>query len=449
MERVFNLPDLGEGLTDGEVIRWLVAEGDQVTLNQPLVEVETAKAAVELPSPWAGKVTRLHAGEGQAVDVGAPIVTVEVAGAEPGLAPGDVPSVLGESQVESQPTLVGPGPRGEGRRRRIVPAEPAGSSEPAGTSEPAVNGHQPAPTAIEAAPEVTRDRPKATPPVRKYARDRGVDLSLLTGTGRDGRITRSDVDAALAPEPAVTPAAPAARERGEQRTPVRGTRRAIAAAMVASVSEIPHVTEFLTIDATAVLALRDRLRALPAVTEAGLKVTPLAVIAKAVATAARRFPLLNASWRALPGGEAEIVTRDWVHLGIATDTAGGLVVPVVRDADRLGILELAGEITRLTTLARDRKASPADLSGSTITVTNIGGFGVESGTPIINRPECAIVATGQIAERPWVVDGQLAVRSVMTISVSFDHRIVDGAEAARFLTTLRDLLEDPALLAAF
>jgi 2-oxoisovalerate dehydrogenase E2 component (dihydrolipoyl transacylase) len=440
MERVFNLPDLGEGLTDGEVIRWLVAEGDQVTLNQPLVEVETAKAAVELPSPWAGKVTRLHAGEGQAVDVGAPIVTVEVAGAEPGLAPGDVPSVLGESQVESQPTLVGPGPRGEGRRRRIVPAEPA---------EPAVNGHQPAPTAIEAAPEVTRDRPKATPPVRKYARDRGVDLSLLTGTGRDGRITRSDVDAALAPEPAVTPAAPAARERGEQRTPVRGTRRAIAAAMVASVSEIPHVTEFLTIDATAVLALRDRLRALPAVTEAGLKVTPLAVIAKAVATAARRFPLLNASWRALPGGEAEIVTRDWVHLGIATDTAGGLVVPVVRDADRLGILELAGEITRLTTLARDRKASPADLSGSTITVTNIGGFGVESGTPSINRPECAIVATGQIAERPWVVDGQLAVRSVMTISVSFDHRIVDGAEAARFLTTLRDLLEDPALLAAF
>jgi 2-oxoisovalerate dehydrogenase E2 component (dihydrolipoyl transacylase) len=443
MERVFNLPDLGEGLTDGEVIRWLVAEGDQVTLNQPLVEVETAKAAVELPSPWAGKVTRLHAGEGQAVDVGAPIVTVEVAGAEPRLAPGDVPSVLGESQVESQPTLVGPGPRGEGRRRRIVPAEPA---EPA---EPAVNGHQPAPTAIEAAAGVTRDRPKATPPVRKYARDRGVDLSLLTGTGRDGRITRSDVDAALAPEPAVTPAAPAARERGEQRTPVRGTRRAIAAAMVASVSEIPHVTEFLTIDATAVLALRDRLRALPAVTEAGLKVTPLAVIAKAVATAARRFPLLNASWRALPGGEAEIVTRDWVHLGIATDTAGGLVVPVVRDADRLGILELAGEITRLTTLARDRKASPADLSGSTITVTNIGGFGVESGTPIINRPECAIVATGQIAERPWVVDGQLAVRSVMTISVSFDHRIVDGAEAARFLTTLRDLLEDPALLAAF
>jgi pyruvate dehydrogenase E2 component (dihydrolipoamide acetyltransferase) len=435
MERVFNLPDLGEGLTDGEVIRWLVAEGDEVTLNQPLVEVETAKAAVELPSPWAGKVTRLHAGEGQAVDVGAPIVTVEVPGAEPApadLGPGDVPSVLGESQ----PTLVGPGPRAEGRRRRIVPAEPA------------VNGHQPAdaPTAIEAAPQVTRDRPKATPPVRKYARDRGVDLGLLTGTGRDGRITRSDVDAALEPEPT---AAPAARERGEQRIPVRGTRRAIAAAMVASVSEIPHVTEFLTIDATAVLALRDRLRTLPAVTEAGLKVTPLAIIAKAVATAARRFPLLNASWRALPGGEAEIVTRDWVHLGIATDTANGLVVPVVRDADRLGILELAGEITRLTTMARDRRAALADLSGSTITVTNIGGFGVESGTPIINRPECAIVATGQIAERPWVVDGQLAVRSVMTISVSFDHRIVDGAEAARFLTTLRDLLEDPALLAAF
>src|SRR4051812_18708194 len=192
MERVFNLPDLGEGLTDGEVIRWLVSEGDEVTLNQPLVEVETAKAAVELPSPWAGRVTRLHAGEGQAVDVGAPIVTVEVAGAEPALAAPAAPRAS-----ESQPTLVGPGPRGEGRRRRIVPAAPEAHGHQLRSAAPAIRAAAP----IGAAPAVTRDRPRAPPPVRKYARDRGVDLTLLSGTGRDGRITRSDVDAALAPEP--------------------------------------------------------------------------------------------------------------------------------------------------------------------------------------------------------------------------------------------------------
>jgi 2-oxoisovalerate dehydrogenase E2 component (dihydrolipoyl transacylase) len=217
--------------------------------------------------------------------------------------------------------------------------------------------------------------------------------------------------------------------------------------MVESVAEIPHVTEFLTVEATALLALRDRLRALPEAAE--LRVTPLAVVARAVATAARLHPLLNASWREAPDGEAEIVMRDWVHLGVATDTDHGLVVPVVRDADQLGFLDLAREIGRLTELARSRRAAPADLTGSTITVTNVGGFGVETGTPIINRPECAIVATGLIAQRPWVVDGELAVRSLMTVSVSFDHRIVDGAEAARFLTRLRDLLEDPALMGAF
>jgi pyruvate dehydrogenase E2 component (dihydrolipoamide acetyltransferase) len=216
--------------------------------------------------------------------------------------------------------------------------------------------------------------------------------------------------------------------------------------MVASVDEIPHVTEFLTVDASALLALKDRLKALPEAE--GVHVTPLAVIARAMAVAARLHPLMNASWQDTPGG-AEIVTRDWVHLGIATDTEHGLVVPVVRDADQLGLLDLAREIARVTDLARSRRAAPADLSGSTITVTNVGGFGVETGTPIINRPECAIVATGLIAPRPWVVAGELTVRSLMTVSVSFDHRVVDGAEGARFLVRLRDLLEDPALLGAF
>jgi pyruvate dehydrogenase E2 component (dihydrolipoamide acetyltransferase) len=444
MERVFNLPDLGEGLTEGEVIHWLVAEGDEVALNQPLVEIETAKAAVEVPSPVAGTVVRLHAPEGETVDVGSPLATFAVGGSNGAGAPaGAAEGAAATDGPGPHGTLVGPGPRAEGRRRRLAVAHAeTGNNVARGGAEPVT------PVA---------ERPLATPPVRKFARDQGVDLHLLTGTGKDGRITRSDVEAALeaGPSPAA-PAAPAApmapvtrmrdRDRGERRIPVKGIRKAIAAQMVASVSEIPHVTEFLTVDATAMLALKDRLRALPEA--AGVRVTPLAVVAKALAVAARLHPLMNASWREDAAG-AEIVTRDWVHLGIATDTEQGLVVPVIRDADQLGLLDLAGEISRMTELARTRKASPADLTGSTITVTNVGGFGVETGTPIINRPECAIVATGVIAPRPWVVDGELAVRSLMTMSVSFDHRIVDGAEAARFLTRLRDLLEDPALIGAF
>ncbi|HEU4899258.1 MAG TPA: 2-oxo acid dehydrogenase subunit E2, partial [Actinomycetota bacterium] len=218
----------------------------------------------------------------------------------------------------------------------------------------------------------------------------------------------------------------------------------IAAAMTASAFSIPHVTEFLTVDATRLMELRDRLRVLPQAE--GLKLTPLAVVARALCAAVRSFPLMNSSW-----GEAaeEIVVKGWVNLGIATDTPTGLLVPNIKDADTLGILDLSRELTRLTGLARERRAAPSDLTGGTITITNVGGFGVETGTPIINRPECAILATGLIAPRPWVVDGQLAVRQLMTTAVSFDHRIVDGAYAAQFLAHLRDLLEDPALLSAF
>jgi len=433
MERAFELPDLGEGLTEGEVVRWLVAPGDAVTLNQPLVEVETAKAAVELPSPFAGRVARLHAQEGDTVNVGAPLVTVEVDDGGAAAAPAE----------ERQATLVGPGPRAEGRRRRVA----------AVGDGPAAAG--------------TAPRARATPPVRKYARDRGVDLALITGSGQDGRITRQDVDAALAgraagaaapapaePEAAGPPAPPAASplrrvpgERGEQRIPVRGTRRTIAAQMVASVSSIPHVTEFLTVDATELVALRDRLRALPQA--GGVRVTPLAIVARALCVALREHPLLNSAWQQRPDGSAEIVVKEAVHLGIATDTPAGLLVPNVKHADTLSVLGLAAEIARVTELARERRASPAELTGGTITITNVGGLGVDTGTPIINQPECAILATGSIAPRPWVVDGQLAVRSLMTLSLSFDHRIVDGAGAARFFDTVRALVEAPALLAAF
>jgi 2-oxoisovalerate dehydrogenase E2 component (dihydrolipoyl transacylase) len=441
-EREFKLPDLGEGLTDGEVVRWLVAEGDAIALNQPIVEIETAKAVVEIPAPYAGTVVRLHAAEGQSLDVGAPLISVDTAGGSGGLKPSPpenrgagapAAAAAPEPEPELQATLVGPGERQQIRRRRI--------------GGHARSGNGPATTA----PAPAAQRPRATPPVRRYAKDRGVDLTAVVGTGRDGRITREDVDGALdggqGARPAAAAATPAARpprDRGEERIPVRGTRRQIAAAMTASAFSIPHVTEFLTVDATRVLELRERLRALPAAD--GLKLTPLAVVARALCAAVRSYPLMNSSWDEAAG---EIVVKGRVNLGIATDTPTGLLVPNIKDADTLGILDLSRELTRLTGLARERKAAPADLTGGTITITNVGGFGVETGTPIINKPECAIVATGLIAPRPWVVDGELAVRQLMTVSVSFDHRIVDGAYAARFLGHLRDLLEEPALLSAF
>jgi 2-oxoisovalerate dehydrogenase E2 component (dihydrolipoyl transacylase) len=448
-EREFKLPDLGEGLTEGEVVRWLVAEGDTIVLNQPIVEVETAKAVVEIPAPYAGTVRRLHAGEGDTVDVGAPLISVETDGGSGGLkvsppenggaaSDGGPVAVAAEPDPEAQlqATLVGPGERQPTRRRRIG-GHARSANGPVQTATPA--------PAATATPAPAAQRPKATPPVRRYARDRGVDLTALVGTGRDGRITREDVDGALDTGQAAAPvAARTPRERTEERIPVRGTRRQIAAAMTASAFSIPHVTEFLTVDATRLVELRERLRALPAAD--GLKLTPLAVVAKALCVAVRSYPLMNSSWDEDAG---DIVVKGWVNLGIATDTPTGLLVPNIKDADTLGVLDLARELARLTELARERKAAPADLTGGTITVTNVGGFGVETGTPIINRPECAILATGLIAPRPWVVDGQLAVRQLMTAAVSFDHRIVDGAYAARFLAHLRDLLEDPALLSAF
>ena len=475
--REFKLPDLGEGLTEGEIVRWLVKEGDTIELNQPIVEVETAKALVEIPAPYAGTVTKLHASEGEELQVGAPLLSVDTGGV--------APAEAGETGVQAaeelrQGTLVGPGERDRGRRRRRAGA-PAGAvnavADGGAKVAPAATATVPAPAEPARAQAAGRARVKATPPVRKYAKDRGIDLALIEGTGKDGRVTREDVDRALAPvaaaealppAPLVAPAG-AGRERGEERIPVRGTRRQIAAAMSGSAFTIPHVTEFLTIDATALLALRERLRQLPEVKDASggsaaavgsaraasgrgavspeppseVKLTPLAIIARALCVALRRFPLMNSSWDEHAG---EIVVKHWVNLGIAVDTPSGLLVPNIKDADLLGVFDLAREIRRLAELGRERKLAPADLTGGTITITNVGGFGVEGGTPIINRPECAILATGVIAPRPWVVDGELAVRQLMTASVSFDHRIVDGAYAARFLAHLRDLLEEPALI---
>lgn len=458
-ERDFRLPDLGEGLTDAEVVRWLVTEGDSITLNQPIVEVETAKAMVEIPAPYAGTITRLHAKEGESVEVGSPLISVDT-GEPAGGGNGSAPAAAGTAveEPQRQPTLVGPGERPQARRRRVPAASGGGHgpghAEPAVTTEPAASTTPAATTvaAVAPAPAAPATRPMATPPVRKYAKDRGVDLAQLEGTGKDGRITREDVDRALSPaglEPLEAPTASAlgvarlSRDRVERTIPVTGTRKQIAAAMVASKFSIPHVTEFMTVDATNLMALRARLRELPAA--ADVRVTPLAIVARAVCGALRQFPLMNSSW---DDQASQIVVKEYVNLGIATDTRGGLLVPNVKDADMLGILDLAREIARLSDLARERRAGVADLTGGTITITNVGGFGVDTGTPIINKPECAIIATGTIAPRPWVVDGELAVRQLMTISVSFDHRIVDGAYAAGFLATLRDLLEEPVLLVA-
>ncbi len=470
-ERDFRLPDLGEGLTDAEVVRWLVTEGDSIILNQPIVEVETAKAMVEIPAPYAGTIIRLHAKEGDSVEVGSPLISVdtgEPAGGGDGstLAAAEGPPA---EEAQRQATLVGPGERPQARRRRagarggpaggVGPGGstgPAGGVGPGGSTGPGRDGatataapQAAAPQAAAPAPTAPATRPMATPPVRKYAKDQGVDLAELEGTGKAGRITREDVDRALSPagpEPLEEPAAAVARvsrDRVERTIPVAGTRKQIAAAMVASKFSIPHVTEFLTVDATNLMALRARLKALPAA--ADVRVTPLAIIARAVCAAVRQYPLMNSSW---DEPASQIVVKEYVNLGIATDTPSGLLVPNVKDADMLGILDLAREIGRVSDLARDRRAGVADLTGGTITISNVGGFGVETGTPIINKPECAIVATGIIAQRPWVVEGELAVRQLMTTSVSFDHRIVDGAYAARFLAALRDLLEDPVLLVA-
>ena len=445
-EREFKLPDLGEGLTDGEVVRWLVAEGDAIELNQPIVEVETAKAVVEIPAPYAGTVVKLHAAEGESLDVGAPLISVDTAG-------GASAPAAAQAAVAVAATSPTPSPRRSSRPPWSGRGSASRSAGAGSAATPAAPTAPPPPPRRAGRPgRARRGRPRRCAATPRTAGSTWPPWSAPAGTAASPARTstapstapRTAQDGARPAAAAVAPAARQPRDRGEERIPVRGTRRQIAAAMTASAFSIPHVTEFLTVDATRLMELRERLRALPAAD--GLKLTPLAVVARALCAAVRSYPLMNSSWDEAAG---DIVVKGRVNLGIATDTPTGLLVPNIKDADTLGILDLSRELTRLTELARERKAAPADLTGGTITITNVGGFGVETGTPIINKPECAILATGLIAPRPWVVDGQLAVRQLMTTSVSFDHRIVDGAYAAQFLAHLRDLLEDPALLSAF
>jgi 2-oxoisovalerate dehydrogenase E2 component (dihydrolipoyl transacylase) len=401
--REFRLPDLGEGLTESDIVAWRIAEGDSVELNQIIAEVETAKALVELPSPYAGVVAALHARAGTTVNVGDPLVTFAVTPASDAVpAPDDAET--------PEPNLVGYGARPEHAGR---PVRRARRSLP----EPVL----PSPAVGRASAE----RPRSTPPVRHLARQLGVDLESLSGTGAGGLITRDDV---VAVANRVTDAGPVTR------IPIRGVRKHTAAAMVASAFTAPHVTVFHTIDATAALDLASRLTA----TSNGVKISLLAVVSRAVCLTLAAHPELNSRWEQ---STQEIVQYGYVNLGIAAATDRGLVVPNVKDASALGVTELAAALAELTVEARAGKASPERLSGGTFTITNIGVFGVEAGTPILNPGEAGILALGAAQRRPWEFEGGIALRQVMTLSLSFDHRVVDGAQGSRFLAELGAVLE--------
>ncbi|MFC9772974.1 MULTISPECIES: dihydrolipoamide acetyltransferase family protein [unclassified Pseudarthrobacter] len=449
MIKEFRLPDLGEGLTESEILSWKVAVGDTVSLNQVIAEVETAKAVVELPSPFAGVIRELHEQPGTVVEVGKPIVSFEVADdAGPAPAGHAAPSrdvtpagqtAAGEEPAspKREPNLVGYGAVVESsgrpaRRPRNLPPV----VEPAGT------------TVIEARAGVpSGDRPRSTPPVRKLARDHGVDLALVTGTGPAGLITREDVQEFLRQGSAGEAAAPAGQVRAggegerETRMPIKGVRKHTAAAMVYSAFTAPHVTEFLTVDVTPTMELLAKLRGTRAFS--GLKLTPLTLAAKAVLIALRRNPSLNSRW---DEANQEIVTFNYVNLGIAAATPRGLTVPNIKDAHSLTLEQLAEALALLADTARSGKTAPADLSGGTMSITNIGVFGIDAGTPILNPGEAAILALGAVRSMPWEYRGEVALRQVMTLSLSFDHRLVDGEQGSRFLADVGLILAEPGMV---
>jgi pyruvate dehydrogenase E2 component (dihydrolipoamide acetyltransferase) len=500
----FKLPDVGEGLTEADIVTWKVKPGDRVSVNQVIVEIETAKSLVELPSPFEGVVTDLLVSEGQTVDVGTPIFAVDVAadrstgvaaqsgrrGTVPaGTTPSETaPATHGDAaglaevnepaertqavedlvpapaedegarepgiegspapKIERQAVLVGYGVKLGPTTRRARKGRNAGGGsrgerlpeEPVAPPVPATGGNGSA----AAAPE----RPMAKPPVRKLAKDLGVDLAALTGSGPEGTITREDVQAAAAgPETADAPAghpALAVVAGGEERIPVKGVRKHTAAAVTASAFTAPHVTEFLQIDVTETITAVRRLRELPEFE--GLRPSPLLLVAKALMVAAARHPMINSSW---DEGAKEIVVKHYVNLGIAAATSRGLLVPNIKNAHALSLPELARALSELATTARDGKTPPADLAGGTITITNVGVFGVDTGTPILTPGETAILALGQVKEAPWVHEGALAVRQVTTLALSFDHRIVDGDVGSAVLRDVGAMLTDPVRMIAW
>jgi len=474
----FTLPDLGEGLTEGEILSWLVKVGDTIELNQPIVEVETAKAAVEIPAKWAGVVTRIFHEAGATVEVGAPIVAIDT---DPSAGPlstdgaatdgggGPVPSAESLAAVEVAPSegmvepgliggvapggrtavLVGYGPRNTAAKRRprtpSAPSSPGTGSTPpaaAATSQGAAAPASPpvaAPAPPAPAPDGQAGPVLAKPPVRKLARDLGVDLAGITGTGPMGSVTREDVQqAATEPAATATPAAAVFDASREQRIPVKGVRKLTAENMVASAFTAPHVTEFLTVDATRSMKALDKIKARPEFRD--LRVSPLLLVAKAVLLAVRRHPMVNSTWS---GDTGEIVVKEYVNLGIAAATERGLIVPNVKDAGRLTLRELAEALNTLVQVAKSGRTPPGDMSGGTLSITNVGVFGVDTGTPILPPGESAILAFGAIKPMPWVHNGKIKIRQVTTLGLSFDHRVIDGELGSKFLRDIGEFLSDP------
>ncbi|MGW7028989.1 dihydrolipoamide acetyltransferase family protein [Streptomyces xanthophaeus] len=474
--REFKMPDVGEGLTEAEILKWYVQPGDTVTDGQVVCEVETAKAAVELPIPFDGVVHALLFEEGVTVDVGQVIISVQTeagaATAEQAPVQEAAPAAAAAPAQEPaaaarQPVLVGYGVSTASTKRR--PRKAAGTAAQNGSAAPAAVAAPVAPAASVVPAQQNGNgqsaegRPLAKPPVRKLAKDLGIDLVSVVATGDGGVVTREDVHAAaaaaLAPQTvaapaAVTVAAPvaasapapvqapvaAAAER-ETRVPVKGVRKVTAQAMVGSAFTAPHVTEFITFDVTRTMKLVQELKADPDL--AGLRINPLLLIAKAVLVAIRRNPDVNASW---DEAAQEIVLKHYVNLGIAAATPRGLIVPNIKDAHAKTLPELSEALSSLVSTARDGKTSPADMQNGTITVTNVGVFGVDTGTPILNPGESAILAVGAIKLQPWVHKGKVKARQVTTLALSFDHRLIDGELGSRFLADIAAVLEHPRRL---
>jgi len=431
----FLLPDVGEGLTEAEIVAWKVKPGDVVEMNQVLVEIETAKSLVELPSPFAGTVSALLVEEGQTVDVGTPIIAVGTGTAAPAPQPKPSSTVTDTAasitaEEKAPANLVGYGAKGHvtSRRRR-------GDAGVAGAVPAAPSVARPASVPAAGASAVI-----AKPPIRKLAKDLDVDLTAIVGTGLAGEITRDDVirhaqQASLFRNIETPEWSP---ER-EEIIPVKGVRKAIATAMVQSAFTAPHVSVFVDIDATRTMEFVGRLKT--SADFAGIRVSPLLIVAKALIWAVRRNPTVNSSW-----SDKEITVHHYVNLGIAAATPRGLLVPNIKDAQELTLLQLAQALENLTITARDGKTQPAEMANGTITITNVGSFGMDTGTPILNPGEAAILAMGTIKQKPWIVDGEVRSRFVTTVAGSFDHRIVDGDVASRFVADVASILEEPALL---
>lgn len=445
MEKLFNLPDLGEGLTESEILSWRVSVGDTVELNQVIAEIETAKAVVELPSPFSGVVKKVYEQAGTVVNVGSPIISFDVPGV-PGAA-GSTPAP--EPAAQRQPTLVGYGAAAEPGRRRARKAS-SNESAPAAQSAPVAAAPQtPEPASpglrlVDSTPATGAPEGigylRARPPVRKLARDHDIDLTGLQGTGTRGLITREDVMRAVE-APVLTPAAAIPAVAGETRTPIRGVRKATAAAMVASAFTAPHVTEFLSVDVTETMELLERLRSSRRFKD--VKITLTTLVSKVVVLALAKHRTLNAHWDQEHG---EIVEYAHVNLGSAAATGRGLMVPVIHNAHEMDLATLAEASGELTRAAREGTITPAQLGGGTFSISNVGVFGIDGGTPILPPGQAGILAVGQVRKMPWEYQDEIALRQVMMLSLSFDHRLVDGEQGARFLAEVGAVLKDPAML---